>query len=202
MNHLAHALLSGSSPDRVLGGFLGDFVRGAIDPALPRGVAEGIALHRAIDSWTDAHPEVVAARARFVPPFRRYAGIFVDIWFDHLLARSFARWSTQPLEAFGESVVALLESRLHELPADLQRFTRYLRANGLPAAYADRAVIGRVFAGVGSRLVRENPIARGLDAIAPLETLLEAHFEAFFPELVAFADERLARLDDDAVAGP
>jgi len=76
----------------MLGSLIGDFVRGRIDPALPPKVRAGIALHRAIDAYTDAHADVAAARALFEPPFRRYAGILLDMWFDHLLARQWARF--------------------------------------------------------------------------------------------------------------
>lgn len=184
MNHLAHALLGGPDVEVVLGSLMGDFVRGAIDPGLPPGVRAGIALHRAIDSYTDRHPQIAAARGLFAPPYRRYAGILIDIWFDHLLARDFARWSDLPLDAFSDGVVAILERHGILLPPDLRRFTRYLRANGLPANYRHREAIARVLAGVGTRLSRPNPLAQGLDAIAPIESDLERTFDAFFPQVV------------------
>jgi acyl carrier protein phosphodiesterase len=187
VNHLAHALLAGPDPDCRLGGMLGDFVRGAIDPSLPSGVGRGIALHRAIDTYTDAHAEIVEARALFEPPYRRYAGILIDIWFDHLLARSFDRWSTVPLPAFSDDLQHLLRDRRAELPATLQRFSRYLDAHRLPAAYAEREMIGEVLVGVGSRLTRSNPLARGLVEISRLEAELAHVFARFFPQLVEFA---------------
>ena len=60
-----------------------DFWRGAPDPAWPAALAAGVRLHRRVDVHTDAHPAVRAARALFVPPLRRYAGIALDVWFDH-----------------------------------------------------------------------------------------------------------------------
>lgn len=187
MNHLAHALLAGAAPERMLGSLLGDFVRGAIDPALPALRREGIAQHRAIDRYTDAHPQVVAARGLFAPPFRRYAGIVLDVWFDHLLARNFAQWSDEPLADFSGRVQRLLHGHDAALPDGLRRFSRYLHANDLPLRYRERAMIGQVLAGVGSRLSRANPLAAGLDAIAPIEPQLDAAFAAFFPDLVEFA---------------
>ena len=188
MNHLAHALLSGANDQVRLGGMLGDFTRGAIDPALPAGVRQGIALHRTIDSFTDHHAELIALRARFVPPFRRYAGILIDIWFDHLLARDFARWSTIPLLGFSDTLVALLDDNDATLPESLRHFTRYLKLHDLPAAYAHREVIGEVLAGVSTRLRRENPLAQGLTEISRLEAPLERSFSVFFPQLVEYAE--------------
>lgn len=187
VNHLAHALLAGADPERMLGSLLGDFVRGAIDPVLPALRREGIAQHRAIDRYTDTHPQVVAARGLFAPPFRRYAGIVIDVWFDHLLARDFAQWSDEPLADFSGRVQRLLQAREAILPDGLRRFSRYLHAHDLPLRYRERAMIGQVLAGVGSRLSRANPLAAALEAVAPIEPQLDAAFAAFFPDLVEFA---------------
>ena len=188
MNHLAHALLSGPGSDLRLGGMMGDFVRGRIDPTLSPDVRTGLALHRAIDSHTDGHVEIQALRQLFEPPYRRYAGILIDIWFDHLLARDFQRWSDIPLARFSDELVALLQARSTELPESLQRFTRYMVARRLPAAYARRDMIGEVLLGVGSRLQRSNPLAEGLIEIGRLEVELELAFERFFPQLTEFVE--------------
>jgi len=187
MNHLAHALLAGADEARVLGGVLGDFVRGAPDPALPQGVREGISLHRAIDGYTDRHPEVLAARALFEPPYRRYAGIALDMWFDHLLARDFARWSPLPLAGFSAGLRGLLRREDALLPSTARRFAQYMQANDLPAAYADPAVLDRALAGIGQRLQRDNPLGRMLPVLQELDAPLQARFEAFFPQLQRFA---------------
>jgi acyl carrier protein phosphodiesterase len=197
MNHLAHALLAAPGEDRMLGSLVADFLRGGIDPALPRGVREGIALHRSVDAWTDAHPEVVAARALFAPPYRRYAGILVDIWFDHLLARDWPLHAAGALPEFSREVRALLRGRATELPPRMRGFARYLEANDLPAAYARRAVIGAVLGGVSQRLSRANPVACALPAIEAVAGPLQRRFEAFFPALVQHAARERERLQQD-----
>lgn len=187
MNHLAHALLAGSDPALRLGGMLGDFVRGAPDPALSGGVVRGIRLHRAIDVYTDAHPEVVAARALLQPPYRRYAGILLDVWFDHCLARDFGRWSEVPLEPFSTDLRGQLQRYEPTLPPSLQRFLRYMHAHDLPAGYADRDFLAQVFTGIGQRLSRTNPLAGALPELVAQEQPLQDRFETFFPELRDFA---------------
>ncbi len=166
---------------------MGDFVRGRIDPELPIGVQRGIALHRAIDTFTDSHEQIVAARALFEPPYRRYAGILIDIWFDHLLARDFGRWSEIPLQRFSDDIVQLLIREDDQLPDSLRHFRSYLRSRHLPAAYADRPMINEVLLGVGARLKRANPLAHGLIEISRLEAELDRAFDSFFHELIAFA---------------
>ena len=192
MNHLAHAWLAGTDEGMRLGGVLGDFVRGAPDPALPVAVREGIALHRAIDGYTDQHPQVLAARALFEPPYRRYAGIALDMWFDHCLARDFGRWSTLPLAQFSSELRALLQRYDALLPAAARRFVQYMQANDLPAGYADPQVLGQALAGIGQRLQRANPLAQMLPVLQRLDAPLQAHFEQFFPQLQRFAGDWVA----------
>lgn len=187
MNHLAHALLAGGDPDLEVGGVLGDFVRGRPGPELPSAVRAGIRLHRAIDGFTDGHAQVAAARARFTPPFRRYAGILLDVWFDHCLALDFGRWSALPLEPFSQRLRTRLHARQAMLPAGAERFLRYMDANRLPAGYAEPAMLARALAGLGDRLQRANPVADALPVLLGDAPALQAHFEAFFPDLRDFA---------------
>ena len=187
MNYLAHTLLAAGDADLEVGGILGDFVRGAPDPALPFGLRAGIGLHRAIDSYTDAHATVRAARNLFDPPWRRYAGILLDVWFDHCLARDFARWSTCSLEDFSNRLRHRLDVRAAWLPPPMRRFAAYMQAHDLPTAYADTEVIGRVLEGIGGRLSRANPLDRALPELVIRDAVLTQRFNTFFPDLTTFA---------------
>jgi acyl carrier protein phosphodiesterase len=193
MNHLAHVLLAGDEEWLRLGGLMADFVRGKPDASLPPRLVAGIALHRAIDGFTDAHPDVVAARGLFVPPYRRYAGILLDMWFDHCLARDFARWSTQPLARLSDEVRALLRRHDALLPEGLRRFRAYMDRHDLPAGYARREEIGRALAGIGQRLQRSNPLDTALPVLLAHDAALQACFEEFFPALRDFARAWVAR---------
>lgn len=194
MNHLAHALLAAPGEDWMFGSLVADFVRGAINPALSRGVRDGIALHRAVDRYTDAHQEVVAARALFAPPYRRYAGILLDVWFDHLLARDWVRHADGSLRVFSSEVQRLLLARAGEMPPRMRGFADYLQRNDLPEAYRERAMIGAVLHGLSRRLSRENPLAQALPVLEALATPIQQHFDAFYPDLRAHAQHERQRL--------
>lgn len=187
MNILAHAFLGGTDDNLRLGGMMGDFVRGAPDPSLPEAVRRGIVLHRAIDTFTDRHPAVVQARGRFEAPFRRYAGILLDMWFDHCLARDFATWSELPLDKYSAGVHQLLRQRDALIPERMRGFISYMHREGLPAAYADRDTLGRALVGMSHRLSRANPLAEAMPVLVALEDELWLCFRVFFPELLAFA---------------
>jgi acyl carrier protein phosphodiesterase len=194
MNLLAHALLASPDAELMLGSLIGDFVRGRIDPALPPKVRAGIALHRAIDAYTDAHADVAAARALFEPPFRRYAGILLDMWFDHLLARQWTRFGEDDLDAFSDRVRDLLAITADLVPERMRGFVAYLGANDLPAAYRDTAMIGQALRGMSRRLKRANPLGEALPVLVALHAPLQACFDAFFPALRNFAEVERFRL--------
>ncbi len=189
MNHLAHTLLAGDDELLQLGGFMGDFVHGQPDPALPQGVIAGIRLHRAIDVFTDSHPAVAEARALLPTPFRRYGGILLDMWFDHLLARDFPRWSHHSLEPYSAHLRELLHRYEPLLPPGLLRFRNYMEAHALPAGYARPEEMGAAFDGISHRLSRSNPVGEALPVLMGLDRPLQATFEVFYPELRGFALE-------------
>jgi acyl carrier protein phosphodiesterase len=192
LNVLAHALLAGPDEWLRLGGVMGDFVRGTPDPALPASVRDGIHLHRAIDTFTDSHPDVRACRELFEPPYRRYAGIFLDIWFDHYLARDFLRWTGEDLGGWSDALRAMLHRHDDLLPEALRRFLSYMDRQGLPAGYADLSVVERAFQGVSQRLSRANPIATVLPLLVTNDAVIKERFEVFFPELRVFAADWIA----------
>ena len=194
MNLLAHALLASPDAELMLGSLIGDFVRGRIDPALPPKVRAGIALHRAIDAYTDAHADVAAARALFEPPFRRYAGILLDMWFDHLLARQWTRFGEDDLDAFSDRVRDLLAITADLVPERMRGFVAYLGANDLPAAYRDTAMIGQALRGMSRRLKRANPLGEALPVLVALHAPLQTCFDVFFPALRNFAEVERIRL--------
>ena len=117
MNFLAHLFLGPRDPEQALGSLLGDFVRGPVAKLdLPEGVRQGIWLHRRIDSFTDAHPLIAMSRTRVSPERRRYAGIMIDMFYDHLLARHWDRFADQPIGDFTARMYPLLRAQRPVIP--------------------------------------------------------------------------------------
>lgn len=198
MNHLAHALLADpGGSEFALGSAEGDFVHGPPDPAWPLARQAGLRFHRAVDHYTDAHPEVAAARNLFEPPLRRYAGIILDVWFDRLLVRGWARYQPEEaLDHFAARWLLLLDRRDAELPAAQRRFVRWMHGHGLPRAYGDDPTLDVVFHALAGRLSRPSPVGVALPALARHAAELQRRFDAFFPDLLAHA----ARLRQAAAA--
>lgn len=117
MNFLAHLHVAKHCNSHLMGNLLGDFVRGDPYRQYSTPVANGIALHRFVDSYIDALPAVVACRTHFTPDTRRVSGIALDILWDHFLAKHWAQYDPSPLPRFVNDA-ELAFHRFDESPPD------------------------------------------------------------------------------------
>ena len=193
MNYLAHAWLARHGDDAILGALLGDFVHGqATLPDWPPVVRAEIVRHRRIDRYTDDHPAVVAARALF-GGLRRYAGIVLDVYFDHRLARDWTRWNHAlagdvPLEDFTARVYRVLARHRDALPPRLQAIAPRMAAHDWLGSYRKRESVDAAVRGIATRLSRNGDrLVACLDVLRANEAQVDDAFEIFFPALVAAA---------------
>lgn len=170
MNFLAHALLAGEQPALIVGGVVGDWIKGHLPAGLPDDLAQGVALHRAIDHFAETHPAFCRSRSRVSPARRRYAGVLVDVFYDHLLARDWATIHPQPLRDYCETVYGLIEARLPNLPADSHPALKLMAKEDWLSSYAHINGIADVLARMSRRARRPNPLAQGeLEFLADAE---------------------------------
>lgn len=184
MNYLAHLLLASHSEEAMVGAFLGDFVKGSNAADFTAPIATEIAVHRRVDAFTDAHQIVQDARRLFEPARRRYSGIALDVFYDHVLASQWHRYHEEPLSEFGARCYRALERHADELP-DRARFvaSRMSRYDWL-GAYAGFNGVEGALSGIGSRLSRNGELlaACAHDLREHYEPLA-AGFHDLFPQL-------------------
>jgi acyl carrier protein phosphodiesterase len=189
MNHLAHTYLADRTGHSILGTLLADYLRGRIAADWEAEIRRGIRIHRALDTFTDAHPVTARSRGRLRPPHRRFGGVLVDIFYDHFLARSWAEWTDEPLAAFSERVGALLAADRERLPPRLGRFLDYMLAERLFVSYREPAGIDRALRGIALRSRRAAPLRTGVRELERTYDGLREDFRAFFPQVVAKAED-------------
>lgn len=144
MNFLAHFLLALPTSASLAGNFLGDFITGtpeSLRETVSPEVLEGIMMHRRIDVYTDAHASFKAGKALLIPERRRFAGIILDIFTDHFLAKDWSLYSDVPLVEFNEYVYEALKKEWAYFPEDARRaatwmyekdwFSKYTRVDGI-----------------------------------------------------------------------
>jgi acyl carrier protein phosphodiesterase len=192
MNWLAHLYLARYSDAALLGALLGDFAPGSSGlERFGRVERDEILLHRRIDRFTDTHPAVHALRARFPEGRRRFAGVVLDVHFDHLLARDWSRRAVDApsLDAFTARVYDVLRERHAELPPRLQSLAPRMAESDWLGGYRTRDSVDRAITRMAGRLSRHGErMVDALDDLRRAEAQAEATFDAFFPELVRFVE--------------
>jgi acyl carrier protein phosphodiesterase len=189
MNYLAHLLLAGTGDDAILGSLLGDFVKGCPESRFSAAVSEAIRLHRKIDSYSDAHRITRRSRSRISPLRRRFAGIIVDVGYDHFLSRHWRWFSPMDLDLFVHRVYSVLSRHRPLLPERLSRILPCMISENWLGNYIRLAHVGDALDRIAGRLSRGGRFLRAVTEIEDNYEPFEADFLSFFPELVSFCTD-------------
>jgi acyl carrier protein phosphodiesterase len=187
LNHLAHFHLAGSCEGHIVGALLGDYIKGPLRGEWPAPLESGIRLHRRIDAYTDAHPELLPLRAPFPAGQRRLAGVVTDMIFDHLLVRHWSHFHDAGLPQFARDVHAILLRHRALLPAAALAHARRMDEYDLLARYGEAEVVEGALRHIGQRL----GCVQAMDAAITLAWRhmdgFEQAFLSFYPQLVDMA---------------
>lgn len=188
MNYLAHLYLSRPTVPSRVGNLLGDYRRGTLHSPLPHAVRRGLENHHAVDAFTDSHPLVRAARARFSRRRRRFAGIILDVLFDHFLIRHWERFATTGLDNWVDQLYRDLRSGQSLMPPAMREATERMVRQDLFRAYGELGNVGYALDRIAARIRFENRFHGAIEEIREQEPKLEATFLAFFPQLVGHVE--------------
>ncbi|MCA8976344.1 MAG: DUF479 domain-containing protein [Planctomycetes bacterium] len=183
MNWLAHLRLAPPDPLLRIGNLCGDFVRGVDLAELHPMIRRGVEQHRALDAFVDAHAVMRRSRRRLQS--HRYAGVLVDVCYDHFLARDWHELGDgRPLREFAAEVHAQLDAHAALLPPRLRQALPFMRAEGWLASYAELDGVDRIFARMSGRSPRRRPLLQGGELLRRHYAELGADFAALWPELL------------------
>ncbi len=184
MNYLAHILLSGDDPLLLVGNFMGDGVKGSSLDHLEPMVGNGVKLHRAIDHFTDTHEMAVIGRERLRPQSGKYAGVVLDMFYDHVLSARWDEFHPLPLGQFVEEKYQLLTDHMEHMPLRIQHMLPHMIAGDWLSNYAQVQGLSKALHGISRR-------ASNGELIKGAETVLTAHFDTYYEEFKQlFADVR------------
>jgi acyl carrier protein phosphodiesterase len=191
VNWLAHVFLSEPDVEFRLGNLLADIVRGEELRRMSAGFQRGVRKHKQIDAFTDAHPVVKRSRSRIGGELRRFSGVLVDVFYDHLLAARWNDYSPIVLDAFTAKFYADIEASSIELPASarvtLDRIIRYDLLGAYRGVEGVERSLRRLSAYLSSRWSREFALEKGVIDLIAQRDEFDADFAEFFPELKRFA---------------
>ncbi len=202
MNYLAHLRLAGDDPECLTGNFLGDFVKGKLyKGCYTPGIRRGIMMHRRIDAWTDSHKITKECTRLISTGRRRWSRVILDIFYDHLLAVNWEKYSDNNLEDFLEKAYGIILGAADMFPEGKAARIKSIVEGGWIDRYSTISGLSVVFDVMSRRIKRENPLYGSEQELVAHYNELEWNFNQFFPEIIEYArylekaDDAESRLD-------
>ena len=185
MNFLAHSYLS-FSEEQLVGNMIADFVKNRDVARLPESIQKGIKLHRAIDTFTDAHPLIHEAKAPFRPLVRLYSGAFVDVAFDYFLANDTTENSQCEWQEHSQRVYAVLRRYEEFLPEVFKKVLDKMQQDDWLYNYRNEWGIEYSFRNVVNKAQFLDKTTNVFPAFLANKDFLREKYEIFFPEIKSF----------------
>ncbi len=171
---------------------ISDFVKGKNQFTFPKDIHKGIVLHRAIDTFTDNHPEVKKAKQVFRPVYRLYAGAFIDVAFDHFLANDNKEFVNKEMLAnFSRETYTTLSHYENTMPERFRKMFRYMKEQDWLYNYHHLDGIRSSFEGLVRRSTYLNDASAAHIVFENHYAELQNHYYAFFEDVKNFAIHHL-----------
>lgn len=197
MNYLAHAYLSFNQPGILTGNMISDFVKGKKKFDFSPVIQNGIALHRAIDEFTDFHPVTQKAKAYFKAEYRLYSGAFIDVVYDHFLANDKKEFPDKSkLGSFCQSTYLSLQNNSDGLPEKFLQMLPYMQQQNWLYHYSFKEGIEKSFGGLVRRAAYLSESAIAYEIFNERYDELGECYQLFFPALKTFAFHHLSELNN------
>jgi acyl carrier protein phosphodiesterase len=172
---------------------MADGIHGKPDQ-FPADVQKGIIVHRAIDTYTDAHPIFRQGTKRLHARYHHYAGVIMDIYYDHFLAKNWANYHKQSLEDYTLDFYKALEDNYNILTEKTKGLMPYMIQYNWLASYATTEGIGRILTQMDNRTKNKSGMRTSIDELLEFYDEYEAEFTAFFEEMRAYVKQKMAEI--------
>ena len=194
MNFLAHIYLSGNNDLLKIGNFMADSVRGKSYLEYPGDIRKGILLHRYIDTFTDAHPIYRKSKHRLHEKYGHYAGVIMDIVYDHFLAKNWNSYFDENLEVYADDFYALMQNNYDILTPKTQNLLPYMIDQNWLVQYASLEGLEIILFQMDYRTKHRVNMQEAIVEVQLYYTELEAEFTLFFEELQLHCQQKLIEL--------
>lgn len=183
MNFLAHIYLSGDNDLIKIGNFMADGIRGKQFENYHPEIQKGIILHRFIDTFTDAHPVFRQSTKKLHENYHHYAGVIVDVFYDHFLAKNWNLYSDEKLEDYTERFYKSLQENHTILTLKTQNLLPYMTKYNWLVSYQTVEGINRILTQMDSRTNNQSKMRFSTLELEKYYPEFEAEFTIFFEEL-------------------
>jgi acyl carrier protein phosphodiesterase len=193
MNWLAHILLSETNIENRLGNLLGDLVKGKDLDGLNCNLRQGVSRHYTIDKFTDNHSIVKISKKRIDKEYGKFAGILIDVFYDHLLAKNWSMYSDITFADFTTEIYESFQNYSGEIPQSARQIIGYMVDDDWLTSYQHLSGVENALDRIDYRIrARMGDRIKLVDAMPILEREsidLERDFHSFFPELQQHVQE-------------
>lgn len=183
MNFLAHIYLSGDNDLIKIGNFMADGIRGKQFETYPLEIQKGIILHRFIDTYTDAHPVFRKSTKRLHEKYHHYAGVIIDVFYDHFLAKNWKNYSDENLTDFTNRFYQSLRDNHDFLSERTKGMMPYMIEFNWLVSYETVEGITRILTQMDSRTKNESKMRFSSKELIEYYTEFEQEFTTFFEDL-------------------
>jgi acyl carrier protein phosphodiesterase len=190
LNFLAHTYLSGCNEEVIVGNFMGDYVKGRSYLQFPDQVKKGILIHRDIDTFTDMHPITRRNKLLIAGKYHKYAGIIIDIFYDHFLASLWERFSNLPLNDFVSRTYDLLKRNYKALPSAIKKWFPTFLENNWMMAYQSVGGIELVLERMAANTSLPNHAGFAVQMLSEHYADFQEDFLEFFPLIIHFLEDK------------
>jgi acyl carrier protein phosphodiesterase len=194
MNFLAHIYLSGDNDLIKIGNFMADGIRGKQFETYPLEIQKGIILHRFIDTYTDAHPIFRKSTKRLHYNYHHYAGVIVDVFYDHFLAKNWNNYSDESLTDFTNRFYQSLRDNHDFLSERTKRMMPYMIEFNWLVSYQTVEGISRILTQMDSRTKNESKMRFSSNELMEYYTEFEQEFTIFFEDIRIESRQKLELL--------
>ncbi|MFV5699717.1 ACP phosphodiesterase [Flavobacterium sp. ZT3R17] len=194
MNFLAHIYLSGDNDLIKIGNFMADGIRGKHFESYPLEIQKGIILHRAIDTFTDAHPIFRQSTKKLHEKYHHYAGVIVDVFYDHFLAKNWNTYSDEKLEEFVDRFYQSLQDNTALLSERTKGMMPYMIKQNWLVSYQTIEGINQILTQMDYRTKNESKMRFATNELSEFYSEFEAEFTDFFKELILFSNDKIMTL--------
>jgi len=182
VNFLGHLYFSNNDKDLMLSNLYGDFVKGKDFSKYSEVVQKGIHLHRSIDNFIDTHPAVTDLRLSLYDKLPKVAGVAIDLYFDHLLARNWNVHHMKDYELFLEEFYIHQADFEYELKQEFKEFMGYFRTRKWLNHYPTAFGLAKSCEGVSKRISFENALHKAPEQFYIREQEIQACFDIFMED--------------------
>ncbi len=189
MNFLAHIYLSGDSREILIGNFIGDYVKGKKISKYPEQVQRGIMLHRQIDHFTDSHIITRSSKKIVAEKYGLYAGIVVDIFYDHFLSANWHLYSDIPLKEYIHDRYKMLDTGFPIFPEGVKSWFPYFIKSNWLETYTSFNGLDMVFKRMSHRTSLPDHAEYAVNQLKENYDLMKENFIDFFSEIRAMVVE-------------